>query len=78
MPASTSNYIGENITAARTAKGMTQLALAHAVGWVGPDAGAHISRYESGANEPRLSTLQRLAEALGVAIDVLLLPSTKK
>lgn len=51
---------------------MTQLALAHAIGWKGPDAGAQIARYEAGVNEPRLSTLQRLAEALGVTVGALL------
>lgn len=72
MPAiPVNNYIGENIIAARTNKGITQLALAHAIGWTGPDAGAQICRYEAGENEPRLSTLLRIADALGVTIDAL-------
>lgn len=66
------NPIGENIRTAREAKPMTQLALAHAIGWVGDDAGAQISRFESGAKEPRLSTLRRIAEALGVSLEKLL------
>src|SRR5688572_22698225 len=32
--------LGENIKTARTKKGMTQLALAHAIGYTGDDAGA--------------------------------------
>lgn len=73
----TNNYIGANLMAARTAAGLTQLALAHAIGWTGPDAGAHISNYETGKNEPRISTLRRMAEVLGVNIDNLLSPPAK-
>lgn len=69
------NRIGANLCAARAAfnngQGITQLALAHAIGWKGPDAGAQIARYETGVNEPKLSTLHRLAEALGVELDAL-------
>lgn len=73
MPAAPpSNVIGSNIAAARLTTGMTQLALAHALGWRGPDAGAQVSRIESGKVEPKLSTLQRLADALGVTLDSLL------
>ena len=66
------NRIGENIRASREAKTMTQLALAHAIGWKGPDAGAQISRFESGDKEPRISTLQRIAFVLGVTLESLL------
>jgi len=65
------NTIGTNIKTAREAKGLTQLALAHAIGWVGADAGAQISRFENGQKEPRISTLRRLAEVLGVSLDTL-------
>lgn len=58
--------LGENIRTARSNAGITQLALAHAIGYNGADAGAYISRVESGAQEPRLDTLSRIAEALGV------------
>lgn len=64
--------LGENIKSARTAKGITQLALAHAIGYTGDDAGAYISRVESGQQAPRLDTLQRIADALGVAVCSLL------
>lgn len=58
--------IGKNIREARADKGITQLALAHAIGYNGDDAGAYISRVEAGQQEPRLDTLARIAEALGV------------
>lgn len=64
--------IGANIRAARTSAGLTQLALAHAMGHTGPDAGAYISRIESGAQSPRLDTLNAIAGALGVPLSELL------
>lgn len=64
--------LGDNIKSARTAKALTQLALAHAIGYTGDDAGAYISRVESGQQAPRLDTLQRIADALGVAVCSLL------
>lgn len=80
-PPATSNYIGDNIIAARHAynsgEGMTQLALAHAIGWNGDDAGAQIARYEGGKVSPTVGVLQRIATALGVGIDALLLPAKK-
>lgn len=45
---------------------MTQLALAHAIGYKGEDAGAYVSRVEAGNQEPRLPVLARLAQALKV------------
>lgn len=74
----TANYIGENIRTLRTKRGLTQLALAHAMGWEGPDAGAQIAKYELGGTEPRLTTLIALAAALSVTIDHLVLPPKKK
>lgn len=73
MPATAppANNVGANIRTTRETKGLTQLALGHALGWTGPDAGAQISRFESGQKEPRLSTLQRIADALGVGLDIL-------
>lgn len=62
------NPLGENIKHARMARGITQLALAHAIGYTGDDAGAYISRVESGHQEPRIDTLQRIAEALNVSV----------
>jgi len=78
MPAhSPPRSIGDIIRDAREAKPMTQLALAHAIGWVGADAGAQISRFESGQREPRISTLVKIAGALGVPLETLI-PKTKK
>lgn len=64
--------LGENIKAARTAKNLTQLALAHAIGYTGDDAGAYVSRVESGQQAPRIDTLSRIADALGVPVCSLL------
>jgi transcriptional regulator with XRE-family HTH domain len=64
--------LGQNIKHARTAKGMTQLALAHAIGYTGDDAGAYISRVESDTQAPRIDTLLRIAEALQVTMCSLL------
>lgn len=58
--------VGEKIKQARQKAGITQLALAHAIGYAGDDAGAYISRVEAGRQEPRLDTLTRIAEALRV------------
>lgn len=66
------SQIGNNIRKAREAKELTQLALAHAIGWTGEEAGAQISRFERGKNEPRLTTLRRIASALEVTVDSLL------
>jgi transcriptional regulator with XRE-family HTH domain len=64
--------IGENVQAAREAKGISQLALAHAMGWKGDDAGAHLCRIENNKAEPRVSTLRLIARALGVPVEQLL------
>ncbi len=64
--------LGSAIKEARKTKGLTQLALAHAIGYTGDDAGAYVSRVESDSQAPRLDTLQRIAEALGVAVCSLL------
>lgn len=66
------NSLGSNIQIARKRKDMTQLALAHAIGYTGDDAGAYISRVESNTQAPRIDTLQRIAEALGVTVCSLL------
>jgi transcriptional regulator with XRE-family HTH domain len=67
-----STYIAGNILAARNALGMSQTALAHAIGHRGEDAGAYISRIESGERVPRVETLVKLAAALGVTMGQLL------
>jgi transcriptional regulator with XRE-family HTH domain len=64
--------LGENIRKARTKANMTQLALAHAIGYTGDDAGAYISRVESNTQAPRIDTLLRIAQALGVTMCSLL------
>lgn len=64
--------LGDKIKIARYSKDMTQLALAHAIGYTGDDAGAYISRVESNTQAPRINTLQRIAEALGVTVCSLL------
>ena len=64
--------LGENIKRARTAANLTQLALAHQIGYQGDDAGAYISRVESNHQAPRIDTLQRIADALGVPVCSLL------
>jgi transcriptional regulator with XRE-family HTH domain len=69
--------LGDNIKQARTAKGVTQLALAHAIGYTGDDAGAYISRVESDHQAPRIDTLQRIADALDVPVCSLLSISQK-
>lgn len=66
------NHIGDNIREAREAAKMTQLALAHKIGYEGEDAGAHICRLEAGMHEPRIKTLRRLAKALSVDVGVLM------
>jgi len=67
----TAKSLGNNIRRIREEKQITQLALAHAIGWTGADAGAQISRFETGLKEPRFSTLERIAKALGVHLDEL-------
>jgi transcriptional regulator with XRE-family HTH domain len=69
--------LGDNIKEARQRKGMTQLTLAHAIGYQGSDAGAYISRVESNSQAPRIDTLSRIADALGVAV-CSLLPGREK
>ena len=66
------NTIGDNIREAREALNLTQLALAHKIGYRGEDAGAHICRLEAGLHEPRVKTLRRIATALRTTLDKLL------
>jgi transcriptional regulator with XRE-family HTH domain len=62
------NRFGENVRAARQAKGWTQEDLAAESGL----AVVQVSRVERGAREIRLTTLLRLLGALDVAPDELL------
>lgn len=59
---------GENVRAARQARGWTQEELAHRTGL----ASVQISRIERGRREVRITTLVRLRDALGVSADELL------
>lgn len=71
-PSPTTLYVGKRVAEARAQKGISQLKLAHDIGRIGDDAGAHISRIESGVQEPKLETLIRIAEALEVPLESLL------
>jgi transcriptional regulator with XRE-family HTH domain len=64
--------LGKNLRRARRKAGLTQLALAHASGYQGAEAGAHICRIESGQQKPMIETLQRISKALGVTLEELL------
>lgn len=59
--------LGENIRRIRTERDMSQQELAEKVGVIQ----AAISRIESGAVNPRYTTLLALAAALGVGLDEL-------
>lgn len=67
----TTRTLGSNIRRIREEAEISQLALAHKMGWRGSNAGAQISRFENGSKEPRFSTLERIAKALGVSVGVL-------
>lgn len=70
--------IGHNVRTARESLSMSQLALAHAMGYKGEDAGAYISRVEADIQQPRISTLQRIARALCVPLEALLAEPQKR
>ena len=60
--------VAQNVREQRHRRGMSQEALAYASGI----HSSEVSRIERGAREPRLSTLVRLARALGVSPSELL------
>ena len=60
--------IGEAIKDARIKAGMTQAELAERLG-ISPQA---VSQYERGKKNPRLSTIQKFADALGIDVSDLL------
>lgn len=66
MPAHPKPHIGENIRRARESKGFSQDQLARALGHEGENVGAHISRIEKGHTQPRVDTIQAIADALRV------------
>jgi DNA-binding XRE family transcriptional regulator len=59
--------VGERARALRLAAGRTATDVAGAAGM----ARSNLARLEAGTHEPRLGTLRRIAEALGVPIDAL-------
>jgi transcriptional regulator with XRE-family HTH domain len=59
------NHLGKNIRQLRKQKGLTQVELAKILDCSQPI----ITTYENGQKKPSVSTLARLAEALGVSID---------
>lgn len=59
-------YLGEEVRRLRTEQGLSQRELAQRTGV--PQS--VIARLEAGGVEPRLSTLDRVAQALGVRLDV--------
>jgi|SRR6516165_7154113 transcriptional regulator with XRE-family HTH domain len=63
--------LGELIATARTAAGLTQVALAAAIG----TAQSVISRWERGADAPRVETLVRILRACGYESDLVLRPT---
>jgi len=72
LPTPPSRTLGENLKQQRLARNLSQLSLAHAIGLNGDDAGAFISRLELGTQQPRLSTLRKLALALGCKVTELI------
>lgn len=64
--------IGEEVRRLRMERGLSQHKLAARMGLTQ----SVIARLEAGAVEPRLSTLDRVAEALGVELDVQFLAPT--
>lgn len=60
--------VGQHIRKLRLKRKLTQLTLAHRIGYTGEDAGSYICRVENGTQVPRLSTLSRIAEALGAPL----------
>jgi len=65
---SLSQTLGENIQFFRKKAKLTQQSLALLIGYEGPEAGSVISRIESGDRQPRLATVRKIAEALGVKV----------
>lgn len=64
------NGVGPRIAHYRKLRKLSQQALAERCGW--PTGQSRIGNYESGAREPSLNDLQRIAEALGAAVSDLI------
>ena len=65
---SESARLGKNLKRSRTQKGMTQGDIVRALGV----SRSFISNIENGKTNPTLSTIKRIADALGVSVDKLL------
>ncbi len=65
--------IAEAVRQWRAARGLSQRALAERAGMSYPI----LARLELGQTDPRLSTLEKLAEALGVSVPELFTPPSK-
>lgn len=62
------NNQGQAIKAARIASGLTQQAVAEAVGIIVET----YQKYETGVRTPKDATLEKIAQALGIAVEVLM------
>ena len=69
MPSDLNLIIARNLKHYREKAGLTQEGLARAVGELSTGA---VSAIEQGKNTPRIDTLKRIADALGVTVDKLL------
>ena len=67
-----SGRLGHNIKSARIKAKLTQLELAHAIGFKGDDAGAYICRVEAGKQEPRLPIIIKIASKVNVNLESLI------
>ena len=67
-PVASMSYVGSRVRSFRIAKKMTQAQLASACGMDRPN----ISRLESGKHAPNMTTVQKVAAALGVSISKLM------
>lgn len=67
-------YISENVRILRERLGLTQMQLAEKIGVSHP----RISDIENQKGEPRFSTIEKVAEGLGVTVFDLMKPPKKK
>jgi transcriptional regulator with XRE-family HTH domain len=72
------NAYGSAIRRERIRRNLTQRALGKKVWRNDPDPQARIAELESGKFEPKLTTLRRLAQALGCDISELVEPSASR
>ena len=65
---SESKKLGKNLKIIRTAKGITQGDISRKLGF----GRGYVSNIENGKTNPTLSTIAKLAKAIGVSVDELL------